>query len=364
MGTIAHVLRKEFLQLRRDRRMLPIVFISPILQLVLLGYAANLDVREIPTVVCDLDRSAQSRDLLSDFFESGYFTRAADAAEMDGVDLAIDRDQASVGIIIPRRFGADLLAGRRPEVLLVSDGSESSTATISLGYAEAIVGRFSSLATSPAAIRVESRVWYNPELRSRYFMVPGILALLLMVLTMLLTSLAVVKEREIGTLEQLIVTPIRPAQLILGKLAPFAIIGIVDAALVILVAVALFGVPLRGSVALLFLLSGVFLLTTLGLGLLISTISRTQQQAMMTAIFFFMMPMIMLSGFVFPIENMPPPIRLITYLLPLRYYFHIVRGVFLKGAGLRELWPQASALLGFGVAILGASALRFRKRLE
>ena len=216
----------------------------------------------------------------------------------------------------------------------------------------------------PARVVPQIRVWYNPDLKSRNFMVPGVLGLLLMVMTMILTSLAIVKEKELGTLEQLIVTPIRPYQLIIGKLAPFFVIGVIDVVLVILVALLVFALPVKGGILLLIALSIVFLMTTLGLGLFISTISRTQQQAMMTAIFFFMLPMIFFSGFVFPIENMPPVIQGISYLIPLRYYFVIVRGLFLKGVGLDVLWTQAAALLALGTAILSMSVLRFQKRIS
>jgi ABC-2 type transport system permease protein len=216
----------------------------------------------------------------------------------------------------------------------------------------------------PARVVPQIRVWYNPDLKSRNFMVPGVLGLLLMVMTMILTSLAIVKEKELGTLEQLIVTPIRPYQLIIGKLAPFFVIGVIDVVLVILVALLVFALPVKGGILLLIALSIVFLMTTLGLGLFISTISRTQQQAMMTAIFFFMLPMIFFSGFVFPIENMPPVIQGVSYLIPLRYYFVIVRGLFLKGVGLDVLWTQAAALLALGTAILSMSVLRFQKRIS
>jgi len=213
-------------------------------------------------------------------------------------------------------------------------------------------------------INPEIRIWYNPDLKSRNFMVPGVLAILLMVITMILTSLGIVKEREIGTMEQLIVTPIRPYQLIIGKLAPFSIIGLIDIVLVVLVATLWFEVPLRGSIVLLYGLCAVFLITTLGLGLFISTISKNQQQAMMTAVFFVMMPMMFLSGFVFPIENMPKTIQYFSYLLPLRYFFVIIRGIFLKGAGFAELWDETAALIAFGIIILALSVSRFRKRME
>jgi ABC-2 type transport system permease protein len=375
MNKIGYLVRKEFQQIRRDTRMMRIIFVAPIIQLLILGYAANLDVREIPTVVCDLDRSSQSRELIGSFFHSGYFTYAAGTEAMEQVDRYLNDGDASIALIIPQGFGEKMAGNGTAGLQVIADGSESNVAITALNYAAAIVGRFSTrivldrldkagVPLKPVQVKTEARVWYNPDLKSRNFMVPGILAQLLMIMTMMLTSLAIVKEKENGTLEQLIVTPIKPVQLILGKLVPFILIGFIDIILVLVVALLLFGIQVRGSLLLLFGFSGIFLLSTLGLGLLISTISRNQQQAMMTSTFFVMTPMIILSGFVFPIENMPLLIQFFTYLLPLRYYFVIIRGLFLKGSGLAELWGQALILLGFGVAILGLSALRFRKRLE
>lgn len=373
MNRIGHIVRKEFHQLKRDRRLLTIVFVAPILQLVLLGYAANLDVKDIPTVVLDQDRSRESRELLTRFTASGYFMSAVQATDQDDIDEVLDRGEASMAIVIPRGFGRDIRSGRGAELQIVLDGADSNSAVIGLGYANMILRSYTARSLSSrqslddartASVVPEIRVWYNPEMKSRNFFVPGVLALLLMVMTMLLTSLAIVKEKEGGTLEQLIVSPIRPIELMLGKLLPFALIGLIDVMLVLLISSIVFRVPIRGSVALLLGLTGVFLLTTLGLGLLISTLSKNQQQAMVTAFFFFMVPMVFLSGFIFPIENMPPPIQYLTYLLPLRYYFSIVRGLFLKGVGLAELWDEALILLGFGVVIFLASALRFRKRLD
>ena len=375
MNRIGYLVRKEFQQMRRDRRMLRILFMSPIIQLVILGYAANLDVREIPAVVCDLDRSSQSRELAASFFNSGYFTYAASTQAMGQVDRYLSDGKASIALIIPKGFGDKIAGSGTAGLQVIADGSESNVAISALNYAAVIVGRHSTrivldrldragVPLKPVEVKTEARVWYNPELKSRNFMVPGILAHLLMIMTMMLTSLAIVKEKESGTLEQLIVTPIRPVQIILGKLIPFILIGFIDIIMVLVVALLLFGLRVRGSLLLLFGLSGIFLLSTLGLGLLISTLSSNQQQAMMTSTFFVMTPMIVLSGFVFPIENMPRIIQYFTYLMPLRYFFVIVRGLFLKGSGLAELWPQALILLGFGVAILGLSALRFRKRLE
>jgi ABC-2 type transport system permease protein len=374
-GRIVCIVRKEFQQLRRDRRMLPIVFISPVIQLLILGYAANLDVRDIPAVVCNLDHSMESRELLEEFFASGYFQAVSYVENHDEVEVRLKDGEATIGIVIPQDFGRKLAADSGPPLQLIGDGSESSLAVIAFNYASIIVNRYSSrysldrLGDLPPSLKpvqpdLKIRIWYNPELKSRNYMVPGILAMLLMVMTMMLTSLAIVKEKEVGTLEQLMVTPIRPIQLVIGKLIPFILIGAVDIALVILVARLLFGIVIAGSVFLLFALSGVFLISTLGLGLLVSTVSRTQQQAMMTSVFFVMLPMIILSGFVFPIENMPRLIQYATLLFPLRYYFLIVRGVFLKGAGMPELWDETLILFGIGVLILVVSALRFRKRLE
>jgi ABC-2 type transport system permease protein len=374
MKTIYHIVVKEFLQLRRDRRMLGLSFMAPVIQLMLLGYAATTDVREIPILVCDQDHTSKSRELIDQFVNSGYFVIEKEVYSPDEIDHYIEDAHVWMALVIPTNFSNDLLALQQTSVQLLVDGSDANSATISLGYASQLISTYSRSIVmeirkrtpqlvQPARVMPEIRVWYNPELKSRNFMVPGVLAMVLMIITMTLTSLAVVKEKEIGTLEQLMVTPIKPYQLILGKLLPFIIIGALDALLVILVARFWFDVPLRGSVALLLGLSGLFVLTTLGLGLFVSTISKTQQQAMMTAQFFFFMPFIYLSGFAFPIENMPRVIQYITYFIPLRYFIVIIRGVFLKGVGIAELWPQVIPLWFFGLAILTLSVLRFRKRL-
>lgn len=374
MRTILHIIKKELIQLRRDPRMFPILFISPILQLLVLGYAANLDVREISTVICDMDNSQTSRNFTAKFTNSGYFSSVGTTKNIKDVDEFIDNGKASLAIVIPLNFGNDILAQRQVQLQIIADGSESNSATIGLQYATQIVlgysrsivmqkfSRMKSLGVNNAQIEPEIRVWYNPELKSRNFMVPGILGLLLMVMTMMLTSMAIVKEKEIGTLEQLIVTPIKPYQLIIGKLAPFTLIGLIDVLLVVLVATFLFNIPVKGSIPLLFGLSLVFLMATLGLGLFVSTISSNQQQAMMAATFFVMFPMIYLSGFVFPIENMPQVIQYFTYIIPLRYYFVIIRGLFLKGVGIQELWTQVGALFALGTVILSLSVLRFHKK--
>jgi ABC-2 type transport system permease protein len=377
MRTIVHLIRKEFAQFRRDRSMLAIVLIAPLFQLIILGYAANMDVRNIPMLVVDMDDSHRSRELVDRFTNSGYYSVVGYVSSVGEIDEYIDNGNAGIALVIPRNFGNDLLAGKRPQLQLIVDGSETNSATTGMNFASMIVSRYSQdllverleqSEQSPDRLKVsrvmpEVRVWYNPDLASRNFMIPGIVGMLLMVITINLTSLSIVKEKEIGTYEQLIVTPIKSYQLLAGKTVPFIIIGMADVILVISIAYLLFGIPVKGSVLLLLFLSMIFLLTTLGLGLFVSTISRTQQQAMMTSVFFVMLPMIFLSGFVFPIENMPRTFQTISYFLPLRYFFVIVRGIFLKGVGLAELWDQAVLLTLFGVAIFTMSAVRFRKKV-
>lgn len=355
--------------------MFGISFLAPVFQLIILGYAATFDVDKIPMVICDYNNSKSSRAFVEKFTSTGYFKKVGYLNKANEIDDYLDKGYASVAIVIPYDFERAMGRGQTISVQFIVDGTETSSANIGLSYANIIVSQYMQkvvlesfikrgVVIMPASISPELRVWYNPELKSRNFMVPGVLGLLLMVMTMLLTSLAIVKEKELGTMEQLIVTPIKSYQLIIGKLAPFFMIGLIDVILVILITSTVFSLPVKGSELLLVFLSIIFLMTTMGLGLLISTISRTQQQAMMTAIFFFMVPMIFFSGFVFPIENMPKLIQYVSYLLPLRYYFVIVRGLFLKGVGLNILWPQALALMIFGVTILTLSIVRFRKKLE
>ncbi len=375
MKTVLSMIRKEFIQIRRDPRLIPILFISPVLQLLLLGYAANLDVKDIPAVVCDMDLTRASRDFLNDFLNTGYFVESRRVFDSGDIDACLDNGEASVAFIIPPGFGDRLAGGREASVMIIVDGSESQSATVGANFAAMIVGRRTqktilealerrrAFGVRSVLVRPEVRVWYNPELRSRNFMVPGVLGLILMVMTMMLTSMAIVREKEMGTMEQLLVTPIKSHQLLAGKLLPFVLIGLVDAVIVISVARWGFGVPVRGSVLLLGLLSLAFMLNTLGLGLFISTISRNQQQAMLTAVFF-LLPMMLLGGFVFPIENMPAPIRAATHIVPIRYFFTIIRGLMLKGVGWAELWDEAAALFVLGLVILGSSIVRFRKKLE
>ena len=381
MYVLWRIVVKELLQLRQDRRMIPVILVAPVLQLVIFGFAVNTDVSHVPLVLVDLDRTASSRALVDRFTSSRYFELAGTEDSVGAIDAWLVGGRAQAALVIERGYGARAAAGRAPRVQLVVDGSDASPATVALGYGAAIVAAagaervargLEAMAGSPLAAAVSGagqtelvpRVWYNPDLQSRWFYVPAVLAMILMIMTMLLSAMAVVREKEIGTMEQIIVTPIRSWQLVAGKLLPFAAIGMVQVFLVTGVAVFGFGVPLRGSFLLLVLLSQLFVLNTLGLGLLVSTVVRTQQQAMMTAAFTMMLPMVYLSGLIFPIENMPPAIQYVTYAIPLRYYAKIIRGVFLRGSGLDVLWPQALVLALMGTAILTVASLRFRKRLD
>lgn len=375
MRAVLSIIWKEFVQLRRDPRLFPVIFISPVLQLLLLGYAANLDVRDIPSVVCDMDRSQASRGFVDGFANSGYFSVRAWVERMEDIDRFLDSGRAAMAFVVPRGFGDKLAGGKQASVMIIADGAESQSATIGVNYAAMIAGRYTQRiildkferikgsGVRPVLVDSEVRVWYNPELRSRNFMIPGVLGLILMIMTLSLASMGIVREKENGTMEQLIVTPIRPHQLIVGKLLPFVLIGLVEAAFVVAVAKWWFLIPVRGSVPLLFALSLVFMLNTLGIGLFISTISRTQQQAMFTTIFF-IMPMILLGGFVFPIENMPRLFQFVSHAIPTRYFFVIIRGILLRGAGWPELWDQAAALLVLGAVLFFLSVLRFHKKLE
>ena len=378
MPALWHVIVKELIQLRRDRKMLPLIFVAPVLQIVAFGYAVNTEVREVPMVLVDQDRSPRSRQLVDRFVSSGYFTLVAREDTPRAIDPWRVSGRAQVALVIGPGYGAALEAGRAAAVQVLVDGSDASAATQALGYAGAIVSGAEqehararlraalagSQLTSPGRIDLVPRVFYNPDLKSRWFYVPAVLAMILMIMTMLLSAMAVVREKEIGTLEQLMVTPVRPWQLLVGKLAPFAAIGTLQVFLVTGVTTLWFGVPLRGSFLLLLGITQLFLLNTLGLGLLVSTLVRNQQQAMMAAAFLVMIPMIYLSGLIFPIENMPPVIRTVTYAIPLRYYASVIRGVFLKGAGLETLWRECITLALMGAGLLAVASLRFRKRLD
>jgi len=366
MRRIRSIMWKEMLELRQSPRLFGLLIIAPIIQLTMLGYAATTDVHHVPIVIVDGDRTSTSRALLERFSASRYFDVVREEAHPADVDDDLARGRAWLAIVIPRGFetavlGSGAAADRTVQVL--ADGTDANSSGVALAYAAGLVGEFNGVlavaqGVRPPAIDARVRVWFNPGLESRYFMVPGVLALLLLLVTTNLSAMAIVRERELGTLEQLNVTPLRNIELILGKLLPYGLIGFLDVLLVIAVAVLWFEVPLRGSLTLLIGSSVVYLVCTFGLGLFISTVSSTQQQAMMTAVFFVIIPMMYLSGFIFPIENMPEPIQAITYLIPLRYFLVIVRGIFLKGVGLEVLWPQLGALAIWGAVVLGLAVWR------
>jgi ABC-2 type transport system permease protein len=368
---IREIVVKEFRQTLRDPRMRALLFGPPLIQLVIFGYAVNLDVEHTRTAWMDMDRTPESRELLSSFEGSRYFQIVAVPGSEDEVRSLLDRGKVQMVVRVLPGFARDIRRGASAPVQILVDGTNSNTAAISSSYAGQVVAAYGlkllqqrqrALPQGPS-ISVRNRVWFNPELKSQDYFVPGVVVNIIALVTIMLTSMSIVREKEIGTMEQLMVTPIRPLELILGKVLPFAIIGIFEVALVTAAALLVFGTPLRGSLLTLFACSVLFLLTTLGVGLFISTISHTQQQAMMSSFFFFM-PALLLSGFSFPIRNMPPSVQYLTMINPLRYFMEIVRGIFLKGTGFQFLWPQMLALAVLGTAILALSALRFHKRLD
>jgi ABC-2 type transport system permease protein len=376
------ILRKEFIQALREPRMRVLLFVPPILQSIIFGFAVNLDVDHARIAWMDMDRTPASRDLRERFEGSGRFDVVALPRNEGDVQRVLDGSEAQAVVRVLPGFERDLKRGRPTEVQVLVDGTNSNTASLVSNYAGGIIADFSAdamaqqqngrvLTRSPGGavnagvpqVTARSRVWFNPDLYSRNYFVPGVIANIIMTVTLMLTALAIVREKEIGTMEQLMVTPVRPIELMLGKTLPFALVGLLDVAAVSAVALVVFHIPFRGSVLLLLACALLFLMTSLGAGLFLSTISQTQQQAMMAS-FFFSTPAFMLSGFAFPIRNMPMAVQYLTYLNPLRYFIEIVRGLFLKGVGVSVLWPQMVCLAVYGVAILGLSAARFRKTLD
>jgi ABC-2 type transport system permease protein len=369
------MLIKEFIQVLRDPRMRFVVFVIPAVQTIIFGYAVNTDVRHVATAIYDLDNSSHSREFADRFIRSGYFELQERVTQEKRARELIDRGEVKAVLRMNHGFGAELAAGRGGAVQLILDGTDSNTAGIVLSYAAKIAATYSTQlqqeATSRAAgrpvlfrgVELSSRAWYNENLESRNFYVPAVITNIVFIITMLLSSMAVVREKEIGTIEQVIVTPISKGEFILGKTIPFVLIGFIDVALVSLVAVFWFEVPLRGSILLLFGTTALFLMSSLGIGLLISTISRTQQQAMMTA-FFVIFPAMLLSGFAFPIDSMPQAVQWFTYLNPMRYFLIIIRSIFQKGVGMEILWPEMLGLLVLGMTILSCAVLRFKKTLS
>lgn len=400
------ILIKEFKQVFRDPRMKVVIFITPLIQIILFGYAANKDITYVPTAIFDRDNTKESRQLLRKFTYSKYFVPERYLFSEKEQDAVLDMGKESVVIRIDRDFGRDLKGKRGASFQLVYDGTDSNTAMVIMGYANTIVDNYQyelmrenadarglvlppqnrpagkdpqgeaskgankqSVDLARAAYMVDvpkvdlrDRAWFNGNLISRNYYLPGVVATIVTMMSLILSAMAIVKEKEIGTMEQLIVSPLAPIELILGKLLPFAVIAVIQVILITALGVIWFHIPLRGSVTLLLFSSCIYLITTLGIGLFISTISATQQEAMMS-IFLFYMPTILLSGFAYPIANMPGIIQWFTLFNPLRYYLIIIRGIFLKGVGFECLWPHMLVLLVMGIIIITLSSLRFRKRL-
>lgn len=372
---IFHLIRKEFRQFFRDPRMIYIALIAPAVQIMLFGYTASTDIKNISTAVYDQDMTRASRAYVESISNSGYFKIKKYVSSLDELKEQLDSGQAKFALNIPRNFEAKQNNSQTADLLAIIDGSNSTVATVASGYINQITfdQTFDNLAGKLATYGIKRndllllnpqiRIFYNPELKSTYYMVPAILALILTIQSMLLTAFSIVKERATGTLEQLMVTPLKRWEIIFSKIIPYAIVTMVDVVIITLLTTLWFRVPLHGSFLLLFVLSGAFALSGLGLGVFISTISQNEQQSLMTALFV-LIPSIILSGFVFPIANMPLPVQIITYLIPVRYYLVIVRGIFLKGIGIEYLWHQTAALLIFGISIFTLSILRFRKKIS
>ncbi len=376
MKTIYHFIIKELLQVKRDKKMLVIIFMAPILQLIFLGYAANMDVNIVHTTIYDQDKTETSRNFIERLVETGYFKIDYYAKNYEEITDLLEDGKTLVAIVIPKDFEKKINRRETTQLQTLFEGSDASKASMALGYIQGVSTKFSQnlimetkdklgmKISLSGSLTPEVRVWYNPEMKSRIFMVPGILGLVLMISTISLMSMAIVREREIGTMEQLIVTPIKKYQLLLGKLIPFTMIGFVILLIVMIIMTQWFGITVRGNVLFLLFAAFLFILSNLGIGLFISTVSKTQQQAMMASVFALMMPMIYLSGFAFPIENMPEFFQYITYAIPLRYFITIIRGVVLKGIGFSSLWLETLILFGMGVSILVLSANRFSKKVE
>ena len=376
LARLKQMLIKEFIQVFRDKRTRFILIGPPIFQMLVFGYAANYEIRHVPTVVLDLDHSEESRELISRFTSSPYFDVERELTNSHQLGAEIEQGKATAGLEIDAGFAAKLRSGQTAPLQVIVDATNSNTALIASSYISQIAQGFAAeyqqdrigriapqLIELMPSIELAPRPWYNPNLSSRWFFVPGIIGSLTLVLVITLTAFAVVREREIGTLEQIMVTPIRPYEFILGKTLPFFLIGLFDVTLIAVVGSLWFQVPFRGHVSVLLMGAVLFLLCMLGVGLLISTVSATQQQAMVTA-FFFIMPAITFSGFGFPISTMPHWMQLVSYANPLRYFLVVVRATYLKGVGMEILWPQMAAMAGLGALLLTAAILRFQKALD
>ncbi len=372
---ILPIVRKEFRQIKRDKRILSVLLFIPALMLLMFGYALNFDVKHTSMAVYDEDRSSQSREFIDQFFISEYFTKVQTLESKSEINNLLDAEKARVVLVIPSNFTKDIQRGRTASVQVIVDGANSNAASTILGYVNAIIQQYSVKVMAESFVRMgqqrmtlpvdyQPRVWYNPELVSAKFLVPGLIAFILMVTAVISTALAIVRERELGTMEQLMVSPIKPMELILGKTIPYTIISLFATVTVLFLGYVLFDVSIKGSIFLLSLVTFVFFIGSLGMGLLISTMVETQQLAFMIAAIISMLPTFILSGFVFPIRNMPVIIQGITYLLPARYFLVVLRAIILKGAGLSAFWDQALILAVYAAFMITISSLRMRKILR
>jgi ABC-2 type transport system permease protein len=369
------LIRKEFIQIARDPRTLIIALLIPVMQLFMLGYAATNDVRNLPMAVFDQDRSTAARDFLNAFRASDYFLLTYDVDSEKEIRELIEMGDARVGLIIPPGYGSDIRAKRQTQVMFIFDGSDATATKTALAAAQQIGNQHATdiqmarLERDGLAdmvklpIEIRTQVWYNPDLEDAYFMIPGLIGQILYTITAILTAVSIVRERERGTIEQLIVTPIRPWELIIGKITPYVLIALFDTLEALFIGSWWFGVPIRSNIGLLLILSGLFLITSLGIGLLASTIAHTQQEAMIT-VFATLLPAIMLSGYLFPVEAMPQWLQWISAAIPLTYYLNIIRALLLKGVGVASLQKEIFVLIFFGVLLIGTASLRFRKRLD
>lgn len=367
---IKYMLIKEFIQIYRDPKIRAIIFVIPIIQTLVFGYAVTTDVKHVATAVYDLDQSVMSRDVVAALTHSGYFDVVSYLDSPNQIIQTLDRGEALIVLYFRRGFEEKIKANQPAPLQVLLDGTDANTANIAYSYVTQMIRTFSNQIVveklpphfQRAGIELESRAWFNSNLESRNFYIPGVVASLITLMTLTLTSMAIVREKEVGTIEQMMVSPVTPLEFILGKTIPFTIIGFIDVMAILIVAVYWFEVPIRGSVSLLFLGVGLYLLTTLGIGLFISTISQTQQQAMMSALLFYM-PAVLLSGFIYPIANMPVFIQWMTYFNPLKYFLIMIRGIFLKGIGIEILWPQFLILGLMGGSIIWISSKRVLKTL-
>lgn len=373
-GPIMHMFRKELIEIRRSG-LIGLLFVAPLFQVIIFGYVATTDIKNVKTLICDEDNSALSRALSQKFANSEYFSITRFARSPDAIQRSFSANQVRLAVRIPVDFSSNIKKGRKARVQVIVDGSDSNMALVTMNRAIVMVMNFTeyayaeklammkNLAGELPSVAMEERIWFNPELKSANTMIPGVIGLILMIITLVVTSVSLVREKESGNIEQIVVTPIKPFQIIAGKILPYIFVALIDIVTIVVASLLIFNISFQGSFFLLVFLSLFMILTNLGIGIFISTISSTQQQTILTD-FFFLFPNMLLSGFIFPIKNMPEPIQWLTYFVPLRYYMEIIRGVFLKDLSFRELLPQTLALAGFSVVIFTLSVLLFRKKLS